>query len=692
MADLTLDSPVQYVKGAGPVRAAVLAQAGINTVGDLLKHLPRDYQDVPELLEIAELREGCQATVFGVIDKINFRRFGRVPRLDIELSDSSGSCRVVWFHGGYLRKRLEVDQKLLVWGKVSDYDNILQFANPQLEFLSDEQADPEQVSGRIIPVYPAIGPLSSPILAKLISRALEQVVSLIPEWFGPAYRAARELPSRSQSYRWLHKPAEVQQAKQARRRLAYDELFLMELGIAIRHWHNRHGAKAIALPTSDKIEQRIRARFPFALTAGQEEMVAEIGADLAKSRPMNRLLQGDVGSGKTVVALHAVLLAVANGTQAAIMAPTEILAEQHFQRIEKYLAGSRVRRVLLTGGLTGKARAELLKKISQNQVDIVVGTQALLEKDVLFNKLGLVVVDEQHKFGVRQRAHMRAKGTAPHCLVMTATPIPRTLALTVFGDLDISVLKDFPPGRRPVTTQLVGPAGTEQALEFVRKQLASGRQGYVVYPLIEVGEDAGVKAATAEAERLSQEVFGEFTVGLLHGRMSSSEKEAVMNGFRSGKIDLLVCTVVVEVGVDVANATVMVIENAERFGLAQLHQLRGRIGRGPHKSYCLAFTRGGTEEAQRRLDILAATSDGFRIAEEDLRIRGPGQFFGTRQHGLPELRVANIIEDMDLLRLARKDAFEIIADDPKLSQSDHQQLKYALQRHFAESLELIDVG
>lgn len=692
MSELTLDSPVQFVKGAGPARAELLGRAGIHTVADLLRHWPRDYQYRPEVISIGELVEGCEASVCGLIEKINFRRFGRVPRLEVELEDSSGSCRVVWFHGGYIRKSLEVGRRLLVWGKVQSYDNILQFANPQFELLKGEEVDPRELSGRIVPVYPAIGSLGSTMLSKLIGRALNEVVNQLPDWFGQAYRAVRDLPSRSQAYRWMHGPSSAEQPKLARRRLAYDELFLMELGIALRHWHNRHGAQATALPSSEEIERRIRARFPFELTAGQEKVVAEIAEDLAKSRPMNRLLQGDVGSGKTVVALHAVLLAVANGTQAAIMAPTEILAEQHFSRIEKYLAGSRVRRVLLTGGLTGKARRKLLEKVAEGKVDVVVGTQALLEKDVLFDRLGLVVVDEQHKFGVRQRARVRAKGTAPHCLVMTATPIPRTLALTVFGDLDISILDDFPPGRQPVTTRLVPPDKTREAFEFVRKQLAAGRQGYVVYPLIDPGDDSEVKAATDEAERLQREVFSEFSVGLLHGRMSSREKEAVMGRFRAGKINLLVSTVVVEVGVDVPNAKVMVIENAERFGLAQLHQLRGRIARGTQKGFCLVFARPGTEDAQRRLDILTATSDGFRIAEEDLRIRGPGQFFGTRQHGLPELRLADIINDMDLLRLARKDAFEIVEDDPKLSHPDHGELRAALQDHFAESLELIDVG
>ena len=568
MADLTLDSPVQYVKGAGPARAQLLAKAGIETVSDLLKHLPRDYQYRPDVVDIGDLSEGSTASACGVIERIDFRRFGRMPRLEVELADDTGSCKVIWFHGGYLRKQFQIDQRLLVWGKVQSYENVLQFANPKFELLNESEAEPADASGRIIPVYPAVGSLSSAMLSKLINRGLNEVVSLLPEWFSTSYRAKRELPSISQAYRWSHNPSSEEQPKLARRRLAYDELFLMELGIAIRHWHNRNSAQAIPLPSSKEIEKRIRARFPFEFTDGQEKVAAEIASDLANSRPMNRLLQGDVGSGKTVVALHATLLAVANSTQAAIMAPTEILAEQHFNRIEKYLAGSRVRRVLLTGGLTGKARQELLSKIADGEVDIVVGTQALLEKDVLFNKLGLVVVDEQHKFGVRQRSRMRSKGTAPHCLVMTATPIPRTLSLTVFGDLDVSVLDDFPPGRQPVTTSVISPEETNKAFEFVREQLHAGRQGYVVYPLIDAGDDEQVKAATDEAKRLKRDVFVEFSVGLLHGRLSSREKEAVMQRFRTGQIQLLVCTVVIEVGVDVANATVMVIENAERFGLA----------------------------------------------------------------------------------------------------------------------------
>lgn len=692
MPDLTLESPVQFVKGAGPTRGAVLERAEIYTVADLLTHLPRDYQYRPDIVNIDELKEGSESAICGVIAKISFNRFSRPPRLVLELEDDTGSCQAIWFHGGFLRKQFQTDQRILIWGKVGSYNNVLQFGNPKFELIKDEDFDPSQAGGRIISIYPAVASLSSVVFAKLIDHALDEVLSLLPEWFSPGYRAGRELPSISQAYRWLHRPNSEEEPKLARRRLAYDELFLMELGIAIRHWHTRHSEEAIALPSSKKIEKRIRARFDFAFTAGQEKVSAEIASDLAKSRPMNRLLQGDVGSGKTVVALHAILLAVANGAQAAIMAPTEILAEQHFERIEKYLSGSRVRRVLLTGGLTGRGRKELLTKISAGQVDIVVGTQALLEKDVLFDRLGLVVVDEQHKFGVRQRARARAKGASPHCLVMTATPIPRSLALTVFGDLDVSILDDFPPGRKPVSTSLIPPEKFSEAFEFVRQQLQTGRQAYVVYPLIDPGDNEGVKAATEEADRLAKEVFSEFSVALLHGRMSSQEKEAIMTRFRKGQIDLLVCTVVIEVGVDVPNATVMVIENAERFGLAQLHQLRGRIVRGTHAGYCLAFARAGTADAQQRLDILVATSDGFRIAEEDLRIRGPGQFFGTRQHGLPQLRVADIIEDMDLLRLARKDAFEIIEDDPKLAQPDHQILKSALQSQFAQSLELIDVG
>jgi ATP-dependent DNA helicase RecG len=407
---------------------------------------------------------------------------------------------------------------------------------------------------------------------------------------------------------------------------------------------------------------------------------------------MNRLLQGDVGSGKTVVALYAALLAVANNTQVAIMAPTEILAAQHFLSIERYLKNSKVRHVLITGGLTGKKRKELLEQISSRQMDVVVGTVALLEKDIEFDKLGLVVIDEQHKFGVHQRAALR-KETTPHCLVMTATPIPRTLAMTAFGDLDVSIIKHSPPGRGTVITRWIDRADRSKAYEFIRERLKAKRQAYFVYPRITgTEEENNVKAATDEWKILSEKVFPEFTVGLLHGRMTSAQKQQIMSEFRRGKIDVLVSTVVIEVGMDVPNATVMVVEAADRFGLAQLHQLRGRIGRGEAKSYCLLFAETESEVARNRLEIMTRSNDGFEIAEQDLRLRGPGELFSTRQHGLPDLKIANIVDDYELLVMARKNAFELVSQDPMLTKADNKNIREALITRFGDSLGLADVA
>jgi ATP-dependent DNA helicase RecG len=446
----------------------------------------------------------------------------------------------------------------------------------------------------------------------------------------------------------------------------------------------------------EKIDHRIRKRFPFILTEDQESVIGEVVADMSEEIPMNRLLQGDVGSGKTVVALYAALVAVANKCQAAIMAPTEILARQHFESIERFLKGSRVRRELIVGGLTGKKRAAVLERIKNGEVDIVVGTIALIQEDIDFTALGLVVIDEQHKFGVHQRAGLR-KGRSPHCLVMTATPIPRTLAMTAFGDLDVSVIKHSPPGRGEVITRWVQPPNRNDAMEFIRQRLKAKKQAYFVYPRIDSennidSEKTDIKAAVDEYHYLKEKVFSSFRVWLLHGQMPSQEKSRIMADFRAGKIDVLVSTVVIEVGVDVPNATIMVIENANRFGLAQLHQLRGRIGRGQSKSYCLLFAETEDETAISRLQIMTRSRDGFEIAEHDLKLRGPGELFSARQHGLPDLKIANIVDDFELLNLARRDAFSAISCDPTLTRPEHLILRREIIKRFGDKLGLVDVG
>ena len=724
-ANLEGDTEVRFLRGVGPARAEHFGALGLHRAQDLLEYYPRSHEFAPPLCLMEEIQPDQNVTVAGEVTEYRFNGRSRPARFELTLSDPTGACRLVWFHGGYLRGKFSPGERLAAWGKVSQYRAALQLINPRWCKIED-MADLDRLQEQGAAVYPASGQLSSGQIGKVIRESLEPLLGRVEEPYPEAYCTERQLPSRREALRWIHQPPTPEHVARARRRLAYDELFLMELAIGLRREKLRRTQPAWPLAVNATLDKRIRRLFPFLLTPDQDKVIGEVCEDMARREPMNRLVQGDVGSGKTVVALYAALLTVACHRQVAIMAPTEILAEQHFLSIERYLRHSRVKRVLLQGGLTGRKRAALLEQIADGQIDIVVGTQALLQRDVGFKSLALVVVDEQHKFGVRQRHSMRGKDVAPHYLVMTATPIPRTLAMTVFGELEVSTIEQLPPGRRPVVTRWVAPEKLGEAYESIRQRVEQGEQAYFVYPRVEEavepnkaeetdrspsdaktaaapgdagagnGQDAyesgRIKAALAEYEHLRNEVFPEMKVGLLHGQMEREQKQQVMDDFRRKKIDILVATVVIEVGLDVPNATVMVIEHADRFGLAQLHQLRGRIGRGTRQSYCLLFGQAATEQARQRLEIMTKTNDGFRIAAEDLALRGPGEFFGTAQHGLPELKIADLLKDSDLLRMARRDAFAIARADVELQQADHGPLRQALQRAFGEDVGLIDVG
>jgi len=682
--------PVQFLKGVGPARAAVFEQLGVKTVSDLLEYFPRDWNFAPPAIKINQMEPEQTATIIGQIESTDFRSFHRPSIFEVMLADDTGLCRAVWFNGSYLRNQLKPGQVLMASGKVALYKHQLQLTNPKFLILDESVSKPDEYFGG--GVYPASGRLSSMQIKRIIRPLLDNLDGLVNEFYETDFLKKNHLVGRRDAFRWIHLPPDEEKLAAAKRRLKYDELFLMQLGLALRRYRMQHFAAATPMSCTEKIDHRIRRRFPFLLTEDQNNVIEEIVADMAKREPMNRLLQGDVGSGKTVVALYAALLAVANKQQVAIMAPTEILAAQHFTSIERYLKDSAVKRVLLTGGLTGKARAGVMGEISRGHIDIVVGTVALLEKDVEFKKLGLVVIDEQHKFGVEQKAQLR-KQACPHCLVMTATPIPRTLAMTAFGDLDVSIIRHCPPGRGEVITRWVDRKDRQNAYEFIRRRLKAKKQAYFVYPRItNTDENDDIKAATEEWKKLCDKIFPEFTVELLHGRMPFEKKQQIMADFRKGKINVLVSTVVIEVGVDVPNATIMVIETADRFGLAQLHQLRGRIGRGEAKSYCLLFAETESESAKARLEIMTRSNDGFEIADHDLRLRGPGELFSTRQHGLPDLKIANIIDDYELLVMARRNAFETAQQDPMLIKAEHRNIRKALLTRFGDSLGLADVA
>jgi ATP-dependent DNA helicase RecG len=687
-----LDAPVQYLKGVGPQRARLLERLGLATVRDLLNHFPRDYQDRREFVPFQRLPMGevgvVQGTVFGVAAP---PRASRAP-LHVTFRDAVGYFTALWFGRPYLAQVFKRGQRVVLYGrKAFARDRRLVLENPDFEVVEEDELASIHM-GRVVPVYPLTEGLFQRPMRALLFGVLQTHAAGMPDALPEPLRRARGLLAVADAYRAVHFPADPAEVEAGRRRFAYEDFFVLQVGLTLRR-RRLATERGHALGPPGELVARLLRALPFELTGAQRRVWEEIRADLARPVPMNRLLQGDVGSGKTVVAVMALLTAVEAGYQAVLMAPTEILAEQHLRSFRAMVGPLGLEVAWLSAGQRARDRHAALLALRTGAAAIGVGTHALLQETVELRRLGLAVVDEQHRFGVLQRAILRGKGERPHVLVMTATPIPRTLALTLYGDLDLSVLDELPPGRQPVETRWRGEARRAQIYEFIRGELRAGRQAYVVCPLVEETEASDLRAATEMAERLRAGPFRDFRVGLVHGRLPFDAKDAVMRAFKARELDLLVATTVIEVGIDVPNATVMLVEHAERFGLAQLHQLRGRVGRGSARSHCILLADDRvSDEARRRLEAMCQTQDGFRLAEVDLQIRGPGEFFGTRQSGLPEFRTAGLLTHGRLVEEARQDALALVERDPELRALEHRALRDALLRRWRERLELASIG
>jgi ATP-dependent DNA helicase RecG len=695
--DEVLATPLRFLKGVGPRRAADLEHAGLATLEDLLYRFPIRYEDRSRLQPIASLKPGQSASVAGRILSCGLRSTRRpgFKIFEAAVDDGTATMRVIWLNQPFLRDVFTRGQRVVLFGPVEMRGHGgLQLTNPQYEILDDEEGETIH-TGRIVPVYEKTGAVTPKMQRRLVYDALQKLPAEIPDQLPDDIRARMHLPSRRAALLAAHFPPDDASldalnrfATPAQRRLIFEEAFLFQVGMFARRESAAAERKPIVVRVDDRIRDSARAVLPFKLTGDQKQALKAIVDDMQRPQPMNRLLQGDVGAGKTIVALLAALVAMENGLQVAFMAPTEILAEQHFFNISRLLQASRFRVMLLTGSTPAAVRRTQLAEIESGSVQLVVGTHALVQGAVHFKQLGLVVIDEQHRFGVMQRATLRAKGLLPDVLVMTATPIPRTLALTLYGDLDVSLIHELPAGRLAIKTAAKPESRREEVYTFVREQMEAGRQAYVIYPLVEESEKVDVKAATEMADHLQQAIFPEFRLGLLHGRMKGDAKDRVMKAFAAGELHMLVSTTVVEVGVDVGNASVMIVEHAERFGLSQLHQLRGRVGRDRHQSYCfLLYQAPLSEEARERLKAMTDTTDGFEIAERDLRLRGPGDFFGTRQAGIPTFRMIDLVRDQEMLSLAQQEAsrwFKASAPPPAAIEK--------LLTNWEQRFKLIEVG
>jgi len=699
---MDLNTPLTYVKGIGPARAAMLEAKGLATVEDMLAYVPFRYEDRSNMKTIAQLAPGEMATVIAEVRSAKLSGFKRrnLGMFEARFSDASRAVLVgKWFHGGYLANVLVEGMKVALFGKVEfdGYSGEVQMLHPEFEILSGEGEDGEAALhvGRVVPIYEAVGKLTTRVLRTLTHRIFGELPpeeDHLPQFL----RNRLKMPDRWTALRDTHFPPPDSDLRllngfrsPAQFRLIFEEFFWLECGVALKRSKARL-LPGIAFQINDRVRERIKAMLPFKPTDAQKRVIQEIVNDMKEPRPMNRLLQGDVGCGKTIVAAEAAVIAIENGYQVAVLAPTEILAAQHGSYFRQILSKLGYVTALLTGSFSSREKAQLKRLVAEGLAHVVVGTHALLEKDVEFKKLGLAIVDEQHRFGVMQRLGLVQKGIHPDVLVMTATPIPRTLAMTLYGDLDVSVIDQMPPGRKPIVTKHAAADAIEQVYSFVKRQIDEGRQAYVVYPVIEESETQAMKAAQQSYEHLSREVFPDIAVGLMHGRLGGDEKDAAMQRFKEGHTRILVSTTVIEVGVDVPNASVMVVEQAERFGLAQLHQLRGRVGRGAAQSYCILATEKMNDAARERIRTLVESTDGFYISEMDLKLRGPGEFFGTKQSGLPSLRVANILRDSEILEVARREAVDFIAHPPV--EEDLRRVVAYIRDHWQRRYGLVTVG
>ncbi|MGE5474225.1 MAG: ATP-dependent DNA helicase RecG [Ignavibacteriales bacterium] len=674
----TLYKPIQYIKGVGEARAKLLEKLGINTIEDMLYYFPRDYEDRGEIKKIIELYDqqpaSFRAFVKSGITESRPRKGLTIQKLLVK--DETGTCILTWFNQSYLKDTFKPSSEFVFFGKPSRKFGHLEIQNPVFEKVDEELKE----TGKIVPIYPSTLNLSQKIIRTTIRNALEVVDGQLQEFLPEEIRRKYKLAELNYSISNIHFPKDEKSFDFARKRLVFEELFLLQLGLLSIKNRINTGAEGIQFKPIPELEEFIKV-LPFKLTGAQKRVFDEINEDMEKSKPMNRLIQGDVGSGKTIVAALAMYKAVKNGYQAALMVPTSILAEQHYNTFKDLFKKIGITTILVTGSLTQKQKREIQRDISEGRADIIIGTHALIEEDIIFWNLGLVVTDEQHRFGVRQRAVLASKGKIPDVLVMTATPIPRTLALILYGDLDISIIDELPPGRKKIETYWIEESLRDRMYKFIEKQVTEKRQVYVVCPLVEDSETISAKSVEKHVQEL-EEIFKGYKIAYLHGKMKSREKEQIMQEFCAGKINILVSTTVIEVGVNVPNAALMIVENAEKFGLAQLHQLRGRVGRGEAQSYCILMTEAVSKIISERMRVMQRTNDGFEIAEKDLELRGPGEFFGTRQHGIPDLKIANLFKDIDILKLAQEAAKQVLESDKNLSHKEHLGVKQKVMERF----------